>query len=51
MFFYRESVDLDYPMEIQGQSGITLNVNSHGGEDPAAFPGLPLPLRMSDPTV
>ncbi len=27
MFFYRESVDVDYSMEIQRQSGVTLCVN------------------------
>jgi hypothetical protein len=32
MFFYRESVDVDYSMEIQRQSGVTLCVNSYGGE-------------------
>ena len=32
MFFYRESVDVDYSMEIQQQSGVTLCVNSYGGE-------------------
>ena len=32
MFFYRESVDVDYAMEIQRQSGVTLCVNSYGGE-------------------
>jgi hypothetical protein len=31
-FFYRESVDVDYSMEIQRQSGVTLCVNSYGGE-------------------
>jgi|SRR5580704_2408700 len=28
MFFYRESVDVDYSMEIQQKSGVTLCVNS-----------------------
>src|ERR1700735_350258 len=32
MFFYRESVDVDYSMEIQRQSGGTSCVNSYGGE-------------------
>jgi hypothetical protein len=32
MFFYRESVDVDYAMEIQQKSGVTLCVNSYGGE-------------------
>jgi hypothetical protein len=32
MFFYRESVDVDYSMEVQRQSGVTLCVNSYGGE-------------------
>jgi hypothetical protein len=32
MFFYRESVDVDYSMEIQRESGVTLCVNSYGGE-------------------
>src|ERR1700684_1064892 len=32
MFFYRKSVDVDYSMEIQRQSGVTLCVNSYGGE-------------------
>jgi hypothetical protein len=32
MFFYRESVDVDYSMEIQQKSGVTLYVNSYGGE-------------------
>ena len=32
MFFYRESVDVDYSMEIQRQSGVTCCVNSYGGE-------------------
>jgi predicted TIM-barrel fold metal-dependent hydrolase len=32
MFFYRESLDVDYSMEIQQQSGVTLCVNSYGGE-------------------
>src|ERR1700689_853631 len=32
MFFYRESVDVDYSVEIQRQSGVTLCVNSYGGE-------------------
>jgi len=32
MFFYRESVDVDCSMEIQRQSGVTLCVNSYGGE-------------------
>jgi len=32
MFFYRESVDVDYSMEIQQKSGVTLCVNSYGGE-------------------
>jgi hypothetical protein len=32
MFFYRESVDVDYSMEIQRQSGVTSCVNSYGGE-------------------
>jgi predicted TIM-barrel fold metal-dependent hydrolase len=32
MFFYRESLDVDYSMEIQRQSGVTLCVNSYGGE-------------------
>jgi amidohydrolase family protein len=32
MFFYRESLDVDYSMEIQRKSGVTLCVNSYGGE-------------------
>ena len=32
MFFYRESVDVDYSMEIQQKSGVTLCLNSYGGE-------------------
>ena len=32
MFFYRESLDVDYSMEIQRQSGVTVCVNSYGGE-------------------
>ena len=32
MFFYRESVDVDYSMEIQQKSGVTLCVNSYGSE-------------------
>jgi hypothetical protein len=32
MFFYRESIDVDYSMEIQRQSGVTLCVNSYGRE-------------------
>src|SRR6202167_5734861 len=32
MFFYRESVDVDYSMEIKRQSGVPLGVNSYGGE-------------------
>jgi len=32
MFFYRESLDVDYAMEIQRQSGVTLCINSYGGE-------------------
>ena len=32
MFFYRESVDVDYSMEVQRQSGVTSCVNSYGGE-------------------
>jgi hypothetical protein len=32
MFFYRESVDVDYSMEIQRQSGVSSCVNSYGGE-------------------
>ena len=32
MFFYRESVDVDYSMEIQRKSGVTLCLNSYGGE-------------------
>jgi hypothetical protein len=32
MFFYRETFDLDYQMEIQRQSGVSLSVNSYGGE-------------------
>jgi predicted TIM-barrel fold metal-dependent hydrolase len=32
MFFYRESVDVDYSMEVQQKSGVTLCVNSYGGE-------------------
>ena len=32
MFFYRESLDVDYSMETQQQSGVTLCVNSYGGE-------------------
>lgn len=32
MFFYRESVEVDYSMEIQQQSVVTLCVNSYGGE-------------------
>jgi predicted TIM-barrel fold metal-dependent hydrolase len=31
-FFYRESVDVDYSMDIQRQSGVTLAVISYGGE-------------------
>jgi predicted TIM-barrel fold metal-dependent hydrolase len=30
--FYRETVDLDYSMEIQRQSGVSLGVTSYGGE-------------------
>jgi hypothetical protein len=30
MFLYRESVDVDYSMEIQQKSGVTLCVNSYG---------------------
>jgi hypothetical protein len=32
MFFYRESVDVDYSMDIQQKSGVTLCLNSYGGE-------------------
>ena len=32
MFFYRESVGVDYSMEIQRQSGVSSCVNSYGGE-------------------
>ena len=32
MFFYRESVDVDYSMQVQRESGVTLCVNSYGGE-------------------
>src|SRR6204780_4631571 len=32
MFFYRESVDVDYSMEIQRQSGVSSCINSYGGE-------------------
>src|ERR1700722_8861568 len=32
MFFYRESVDVDYSMEIQQQSGESCCINSYGGE-------------------
>jgi hypothetical protein len=32
MFFYRESVDVDYSMEVQRQSGVSSCVNSCGGE-------------------
>ena len=32
MFFYRESVDVDYSMEIQRQSGVSCCINSYGGE-------------------
>jgi hypothetical protein len=32
MFFYRESVDVDYSMEVQRQSGVSSCVNSYGGE-------------------
>src|ERR1700678_680448 len=32
MFFYRESVDVDYSMDIQRKSGVTLCINSYGGE-------------------
>jgi hypothetical protein len=32
MFFYRESVDVDYSMELQRKSGVTLCINSYGGE-------------------
>jgi len=31
-FLYRESVDVDYSMEIQRKSGVTLCINSYGGE-------------------
>jgi predicted TIM-barrel fold metal-dependent hydrolase len=31
-FFYRESVDVDYSMEVQQQSGVSLCVLSYGGE-------------------
>ena len=31
-FFYRESVDVDYSMDIQRKSGVTLCINSYGGE-------------------
>jgi predicted TIM-barrel fold metal-dependent hydrolase len=31
-FYYRESVDADYSMEIQRQSGVSLSVISYGGE-------------------
>jgi hypothetical protein len=41
MFFYRESVDVDYSMEIQRQSGVMLCVNSYGGinVDVVSHPG------------
>ena len=29
MFFYRESLDVDYSMDIQRRSGVTLCVNSY----------------------
>src|ERR1700678_753986 len=32
MFFYRESLDVDYSMEVQRQSGVSSCVNSYGGE-------------------
>src|ERR1700735_4784876 len=32
MFCYRESVDVDYSMEVQRQSGVSSCVNSYGGE-------------------
>src|ERR1700735_3756626 len=32
MFFYRESIDVDYSMEIQRQSGVSACINSYGGE-------------------
>ena len=32
MFFYRESVDVDYSMEIQRRSGVTSCANSYGAE-------------------
>jgi hypothetical protein len=32
MFFYRESVDVDYSMEIQRKSGVSFCVNSYGRE-------------------
>ena len=32
IFFYRESVDVDYSMEIQRQSGVTSCINSYGSE-------------------
>src|SRR5271168_3624348 len=31
-FYYRESVDADYSMEIQRQSGVSLSIISYGGE-------------------
>jgi hypothetical protein len=31
-FFDRESVDVDYSMEVQRHGGVTLCVNSYGGE-------------------
>ena len=32
MFFYRESVDVDYSMEVQRKSVVSSCVNSYGGE-------------------
>jgi hypothetical protein len=32
MFLYRESLDVDYSMEVQRQSGVSSCVNSYGGE-------------------
>jgi hypothetical protein len=32
VFFYRESVDVDYSMEIQRRSGVSFCLNSYGGE-------------------
>ena len=32
MFFYRESLDVDYSMNVQRKSGVTFCLNSYGGE-------------------